>query len=44
MLMTQKELEQILGLISAEVSRQLDIREQQATDTKKATKKVKEIA
>jgi hypothetical protein len=42
--MTQKELEQILGLISAEVSRQLDTREKQATDTKKATKKVKEIA
>jgi len=44
MLMTQKELEQILILIRVEVNKELDIREQQAADKKKAVKKVKESA
>ena len=44
MLMTQKELEQILVLIRVEVNKELDIREKQAEDKKKASKKVKESA
>tara|TARA_R110000803_G_scaffold23094_1_gene56945 strand:+ start:222 stop:356 length:135 start_codon:yes stop_codon:yes gene_type:complete len=44
MLMTQKELEQIILLIKNEVGRELDVREQQTADNKKAAKKVKETA